>query len=87
MIAHKQAHHPALSPCHHTAHDPANIPSQVQASIESICELGCNRVNEIIDALEYGKPVEETQGLDQTDQQWVLIELKAIMAVYENKPT
>lgn len=85
MNAHKQVHHPPRSRYHHTAHAPENIPSRLQATIESICALGCNRVNEIIDALESGEPVQETEELDQTDQQWVLIELKAIMAVYEAK--
>jgi hypothetical protein len=63
---------------------PADPPSHVQASIESICELGCDRVNEIIDALECGNSVEETNRLDKTDQQWVLLELKAIMAIYDS---
>jgi len=63
---------------------PADLPAHVQSIIESICELGCDRVNEIIDALECGNSVEETNGLDISDQQWVLKELKAIMAVYDN---
>jgi len=63
-----------------TSHPPAHV----QAKIESICELGCDRVNEVIDALECGLSVEETNGLEKSDQQRVLIELKAIMAVYNN---
>ena len=59
-------------------------PAHVQSVIESICELGCDRVNEIIGALECGDPVEETRGLDKSDQQRVLMELKVIMAVYNN---
>ena len=62
----------------------ANTPVHVQSVIESICELGCDRVNEIIDALECGNPVEETRGLDKNDQQQVLLELRAIMSVYDN---
>jgi hypothetical protein len=63
-----------------TSHPPAHV----QSIIESICELGCDRVNEIIDALECGDSVEETRGLDQNDRQRVLLELKVIMAVYNN---
>ncbi len=80
MTAHLSAHFPVNLP----SNFPDNLPAHVQASIESICELGCGRVNEIIDALAFGDSVEEINGLDKTDQQWVLIELKAIMAVYDN---
>ena len=63
---------------------PANLPAHVQSTIESICELGCDRVNEIIDVLERGNSVDETRSLDKSDQQRVLKELKTIMAVYDN---
>ena len=63
----------------------SNPPSHLQSIIESICELGCDRVNEIIDALEHGSSVEETRGLDKSDQHQVLAELKAIMAVYDKE--
>ena len=61
-----------------------DLPAHVQSTIESICQLGCDRVNAIIDALESGKRVRETRGLDKIDQQSVLTELKQIMAVYDN---
>lgn len=76
MKSHPSAHPPA--------HPPANLPAHVQSTIESICELGCDRVNEIIAVLESGHSAEEISGLDKTDQQWVLKELKAIMAVYDS---
>ena len=63
---------------------PANPPPHIESIMESICELGCDRVNEVIDAIECGYSVEETRGLDKHDQQWILRELKAIMAVYDN---
>jgi len=68
----------------HNANFPANPPAHVQSKIESICELGCDRVNDIIDALERGNSVMETAGLDKTDRQRVLLELKEIMAVYDS---
>ena len=61
-----------------------DLPAYVRSRIESICELGCDRVNEIIDTLEAGDSVEEVYGLDKTEQQDVLNELKAIMAVYDD---
>ena len=60
-----------------------DLPSHLHTSIESICELGCDRVNEIIAALECGKSVAETDGLDQSERQSLLRELKDIMAVYD----
>jgi hypothetical protein len=63
---------------------PDDPPAHIQSIIESICGLGCGRVNEIIDALERGNSVDETRALDTSDQQRVLMELKAIMAVYDN---
>lgn len=63
---------------------PANLPAHVQSTIESICELGCDRVNDIIDTLERGNDVVETAALDKTDRQRVLLELKEIMAVYDS---
>jgi len=66
---------------------PANLPAHVQSTIESICELGCDSVNDIIDALEQGNSVRETAGLDKTERQRVLLELKEIMAVYDSNQT
>ena len=67
----------------HPSDLPASLPVHVQSTIESICELGCDRVNEIIDALERGNTVMETAGLDNADRLRVLLELKEIMAVYD----
>ena len=64
-----------------------DLPAHVQSTIEYICELGCDRVNEIINTLECGNSVKETSGLDKTDQQRVLLELKEIMAVYDSNQT
>jgi hypothetical protein len=61
-----------------------DLPPPVQAKIESICELGCDRVMKIINALEAGDIVEEVSDLDNTGRHNVLVELKAIMAVYVN---
>ena len=59
-----------------------DLPAQVRTTVESICELGCERVNEIIAELESGQRVHETAELSSIDKQTVLHELKAIMAIY-----
>lgn len=63
----------------------ACLPRNVQACVDSICQRGCERVNEIIELLEAGKSVDEVCKLDHDGQKAVLRELKAIMAVYEQK--
>jgi hypothetical protein len=55
----------------------------VAAHVEHICGLGCTRVNEIIDTLENGQDCEELEGVAYDHRERVLVELKAIMAVYE----
>jgi hypothetical protein len=64
-----------------------DLPQQVQSVIEAICELGCERVNEIIASLESGNVVSEIAGLNNSEQVAVLVELKAIMSVYDENQT
>ena len=59
-----------------------DLPEQVQHAVESICTLGCNRVNEIIADVDQGKPVKELSGLSDDEITTVKQELKKIMAVY-----
>lgn len=62
-----------------------DLPLNIQSCVESICELGCERVNEIIALIEAGKAVDEVSALDREEQNRVLRELKAIMAVYDQE--
>jgi len=62
-----------------------DLPSHLQLLIETICERGCGRVNEIIAALESGNSVEEVTNLDSSERQQILVELKQIMAVYDRE--
>ena len=57
--------------------------ARVQSVVESICGLGCDRVREIIQALEAGELVGEASGLVESQRLEVLAELKAIMSVYD----
>ncbi|MES0328380.1 MAG: hypothetical protein ABUK13_09350 [Gammaproteobacteria bacterium] len=51
--------------------------------IEQLCATGCERVNEVIEILECQGSIEETIQLSAQECDTVLLELKAIMAVYE----
>lgn len=56
---------------------------ELQIIIEKLCAAGCQQVNMHIAEIEAGKPPAVMQGLNQTDRELILAELKAIMAVYE----
>lgn len=58
---------------------------KVHKAVEDICKLGCTMVNEIIDTLEHGEDIAETDELTRTERGELLDELKTIMNVYENK--
>lgn len=63
---------------------PANNP-KLQHLIEQLCTTGCERVNEVIEILEREESIEETRELSAEESEFVLLELKTIMAVYEQK--
>jgi hypothetical protein len=54
----------------------------IDACIESLCQLGCREVRQVIAALEQGLAVPGTEGLGDVERALVLAELRAIMAVY-----
>jgi len=56
--------------------------TRVDDCVEQICEKGCRRVGEDIRALERGRVPPEARHLDAEERACVLLELKAIMAVY-----
>lgn len=58
---------------------------RVDQAVTRICELGCVRVREIMQALATRETVPETEGLDAEERAAVLAELASIMAVY-NRP-
>lgn len=53
--------------------------------VETLCQEGCNDVRQAIAQLEAGQSLPQLQGLSATEQQAVLAELKAIMAVYDRR--
>lgn len=56
---------------------------KLQNIIEQLCATGCERVNEVIEILECQGSIEETNELSEQERDTVLLELKAVMAVYE----
>lgn len=56
---------------------------KLQRCVESLCGDGCQAVNGYIDQLEHGGAVPQTELLSYEEQQYVLAELKSIMAVYD----
>ena len=57
--------------------------NHVQQRIEAMCQQGCDSVRSYIRAMEDHVPLSQLDGLDETEKDRVLIELKAIMAVYD----
>lgn len=56
---------------------------RVDICLEKLCNQGCQSVWGYIDALEAGRRLPETRGLDPQEVRQLVRELKAIMAVYE----
>lgn len=63
-----------------------NNNKKLQLLIEQLCATGCERVNEIIEILENQRSIKETSQLSKQECGVVLLELKTIMAVYEENP-
>ena len=60
-----------------------DLPEHIQTIVEDLCETGCERVNEIIEALAKGADVKKTAALSEKERKQVLAELKNIMSVYD----
>lgn len=58
---------------------------RLEARLEALCEKGCRQVWRVIDVLEQGGDLPETQGLGAEERRWLLRELKQIMAVYTDR--
>ncbi len=58
---------------------------QVELAIDRICAQGCELVSAYIVALKNRESRPEYAQLDEAQQMALLVELRAIMAVYEDK--
>lgn len=56
---------------------------KLQHVIEHICANGCEHVKDVIEILERRESTPETSPLSAQETESVLLELKAIMTVYE----
>ena len=61
----------------------APLPGAVEHCVELLCQQGCSKVGEYIDALQQDKPVPGVDGLNEDERQALLEELVSIMAVYQ----
>lgn len=55
---------------------------KVDILLESLCGEGCKAVRGVIDNLESGEALPQTNGLSDQELDTLLAELKSIMAVY-----
>lgn len=58
---------------------------QIAQCVEQLCQCGCSDVRNTIARLEAGQVVAEVKGLTAEERRLVLEELKAIMAVYDER--
>ncbi len=56
----------------------------VDSCVEAMCQKGCKTLWADIEALQNGIALPEVESLSNLEREQVLVELKAIMAVYGN---
>ena len=61
------------------------VSSKVNQCVEALCKSGCETVRVTISNMEMGVELEQTRELDEQETTIVLNELKAIMAVYDDR--
>lgn len=54
-------------------------------TIESLCQLGCTQVNQLIDDAKNGKNIDVLASFSDTEQHMIIDELGEIMSVYDEK--
>ncbi len=59
--------------------------AKVQQCVDAVCANGCDAVRAAIGALEADLPATGVEGLSREERSAVLAELKAIMAVYDDR--
>jgi hypothetical protein len=59
--------------------------NKVNQCVEALCKCGCEAVRATITSMEMGLKLEQTRDLDEQEAETVLDELKAIMAVYDDR--
>ena len=59
--------------------------NKIHQCVETLCNNGCEAVRTTINDMEKGIEPEQAQELDRQEIETVLNELKAIMAIYDEK--
>jgi hypothetical protein len=59
--------------------------ARIEHCIETLCDQGCGRVSEYIEALRAGRVFTEVAGLSKAERAVVLAELEAVMAPYRKE--
>lgn len=54
-------------------------------TIESLCQLGCTQVNQLIDDAKNGKNIDVLADFSDSEQHMIIDELGEIMSVYDEK--
>jgi hypothetical protein len=65
--------------------DHAMDTKQVNQCVDALCQCGCDAVRATIKAMEIGAELPQLQTLDSESRKLVLDELKAVMAVYDDR--
>jgi hypothetical protein len=58
---------------------------QLNQCVDALCQCGCDAVRATIKAMELGAELPQLQTLGSEERQMVLDELKAVMAVYDER--
>ena len=56
----------------------------IEETIESLCSLGCNHVNQLIADAKKGNEIDELSNFKATEISQIIDELSKIMAVYDD---
>jgi hypothetical protein len=56
---------------------------EIERAVDTVCALGCEKVNERIEILRRGESCPECRSLNQKQREAVLQILQSIMAVYD----
>ena len=62
-----------------------DLSEKVLEKIEALCTSGCTQVNEVLQQDSENKKSEELSGFTETERAQILLELKDIMSVYDEK--
>jgi hypothetical protein len=54
-------------------------------TIETLCELGCKQVNQLISDANDGKEIEDLADFEASEVRMIIDELRQIMSVYDDR--